>query len=250
MIRRLCRWHLDCWCFSDLRISHRFQDEVGKDGFSLLGHHITNSPQTALAFTATIGTVCGFVLTLPGGWIADRWVDDRATILLISSLVQTSCPLINAFLPTFTWVCFTSLISALVNGLAGAASVSILADCVPVGATGVPLAPARDYGMMAYSGIVPSIVLPGILGVIFSMFKSREVAYKAFFLIASGIHIFSSFLYLKVGQAQKAERAKRETGRGAGNGLDEARQNYTRRLAAARTEDYRRAAGRPLLGAE
>ena len=64
---------------SNLFFIYWFQDEVGKDGFSLLGHHITNSPQTALAFTTTIGTVCGFVLTLPGGWIADRWADDRAT---------------------------------------------------------------------------------------------------------------------------------------------------------------------------
>ena len=28
-----------------------FQDEVGKHGFSLLGRHITDAPQTALAFT-------------------------------------------------------------------------------------------------------------------------------------------------------------------------------------------------------
>ena len=43
----------------------------------------------------------------------------------------------------------TTLVSAVVNGLSGAAMTSILADCVPVDtATGVPLAPARDYMVM------------------------------------------------------------------------------------------------------
>lgn len=134
---------------SSLFFIYWFQDEVGANGFSLLGHHITDSAQTALAFTNTIGTVAicikidelcieiaefcikvdecnaygqvvGFVVTLPGGWIADHWVENRATILLIASLIQTSSPLINAFLPTFSWVCFTSLVSSVVNGLAGA----------------------------------------------------------------------------------------------------------------------------------
>ena len=161
MIRRLCRWHLDCWCFSDLRISHRFQDEVGKDGFSLLGHHITNAPQTALAFTGTIGTFCGFFLTAPGGWIADRFPHQRAQLLFVSAFLQTACPIVNAYWPDFTFVCATTLFSGLTGGLTSTCGRAITADCVPVDpVTQVPIAPARDFMVASYASIIPSLIIP------------------------------------------------------------------------------------------
>ena len=191
-------------CYSsiaNLFFIYWFQDEVGgpDSNFVLLGHHITHSPRTALAFTSTMSTICSFFLVFPGGYIADRFVDNRAVIMLISALLQTSAPLINAFLPTFTWVCFSSLISGVIGGLTGPASSAMLADCVPVNpATGKPFAPARDYMVMSYSGIVPTLILPGILGVVFDSFSSPALAYKSFFLAASCLHLTSSFLYLKV----------------------------------------------------
>ena len=185
--------------------------------------------------TQTMTSVVGFILVLPGGWVADYWVESRATVLMIGSLVQTSAPLINALAPTFTWVCVTTLISAFVTGISGPATTSILADCVPVDPkSGVPVAPARDYMVMAYSSIVPSIILPGLLGAVFSTFQSRAEGYRAFFLIASGIHIVSSLLYLRVGQLQKEEREKGHVA------VNEGRREYTKRLAGTRFESYTR----------
>lgn len=59
--------------FAGIFFIYWFQDEVGQNGFSLLGRHITDAPQTALAFTSTISQITGFVLTAPGGWVADRF---------------------------------------------------------------------------------------------------------------------------------------------------------------------------------
>jgi MFS family permease len=144
--------------------------------FTLLGHFISSSPRTALALTTTISTVCSFVLVLPGGWIADRFVEDRALVMLVGALLQTSAPLINAFMPTFTWVCFACIITGVLNGLTGSASKAILADCVPLDPhTGKPFAPARDYIMMSYSSVVPTLILPGILGVVFDSFSSPSL---------------------------------------------------------------------------
>eukprot|EP01051_Picozoa_sp_SAG22_P012139 SAG22_NODE_1236_length_5055_cov_12.649593_5_plen_667_part_00 len=201
--------------------------------FTLFGRHISNSPQTALAFNATVGTILSFVLTLPGGWIADRWKHDRAMIMLISALVQTICPIVNAFLPTFTWVCITQLLSGVVSGLTGAAAKSIQADCVPIDAkTGKPRNPARDFMVMSYSGVVPRLVLPGILGVVIDMFADKNFAYKCFFLAGAALHLFSSFLYLKVKNAQDAVRK----GGGPGGNNEEANSIFGTATAPNRAE--------------
>jgi hypothetical protein len=94
---------------------------------------------------------------------------------------------------------------------------------------------------MAYSGIVPSIILPGVLGAVFSVFRSRAEGYRMFFLIASGIHIVSSLLYLRVGQLQREEREKQKAR--APSATHEGRQEYTRRLAGERFESYTRSTG-------
>ena len=52
---------------------------------------------------------------------------------------------------------------------------AVLADCIPViPGTTTPLQPARDYMVMSYSGVLPSLILPAILGVIFNAFRSRN----------------------------------------------------------------------------
>lgn len=59
---------------------------------------------------------------------------------------------------------------------------------------------------MSYSGVLPRLILPGILGIVFASFTDKHVAYKCFFLSAACLHLFSSFLYLKVKQAQDTIR--------------------------------------------
>ena len=198
-----------------------FQDEVGSNGFSLLGRHITDAPQTALAFTSTISQITGFVLTAPGGWIADKFPYNRAQLLFVSALVQTLCPIANAFRPDFTWVCATTLFSGLTGGLTSTCGRSITADCVPVDpVTQVPLAPARDFMVASYASILPRLVLPAILGVVFSMFENRDEAYFWFFILSAGIHAGSAFLYLVVHEKQKEARelASRSSASGGGPG--------------------------------
>ena len=147
--------------FSSLFFIYWFQDEVGKHGFYLLGRHITNAPQTALAFTGTIGTFCGFFLTAPGGWIADRFPHQRAQLLFVSAFLQTACPIVNAYWPDFTFVCATTLFSGLTGGLTSTCGRAITADCVPVDpVTGVPNNPARDFMVASYASIIPSLIIP------------------------------------------------------------------------------------------
>ena len=57
--------------------------------------------------------------------------------------------------------------------------------------------------VMNYSSIVPQLIIPGMLGIVFNMFPSRREAYKVFFLISAVIHFFSSVLYLKVQSCQE-----------------------------------------------
>ena len=88
---------------------------------------------------------------------------------------------------------------------------------------------------------------------VFDLFKSKDEAYKVFFLISAGIHAASAFLYLVVHQKQKEarERTEREQQRRKGSA---GRMEYTRHLAATRVDDYRRQTGgsvqEPLLGSE
>ena len=87
---------------------------------------------------------------------------------------------------------------------------------------------------------------------VFDLFKSKDEAYKVFFLISAGIHAASAFLYLVVHQKQKEARelTERQQHERKGSG----RMEYTRHLAATRVDDYRRQTGgsvqEPLLGSE
>ena len=96
------------------------------------------------------------------------------------------------------------------------------------------------------------VALQAILGVVFDLFKSKDEAYKVFFLVSAAIHAASAFLYLVVHQKQVEARAEveREKARRQGGG----RMEYTKQLAATRVENYRRQAGggakEPLLGSE
>jgi hypothetical protein len=63
--------------------------------FELLGVFKSNSPRTALAVTTTVSTVCSFIFVLPGGWLADYFVEDRALVMLVGALLQTTCPCVR-----------------------------------------------------------------------------------------------------------------------------------------------------------
>eukprot|EP01048_Picozoa_sp_COSAG05_P010631 COSAG05_NODE_950_length_6467_cov_231.083857_7_plen_150_part_00 len=80
---------------------------------------------------------------------------------------------------------------------------AINADCVPVDpVTGEPANPARDLALVNWAAMIPRILLPALLGLIFGLFPARATAYQVFFFLAAGIHLGSSLMYLKVKQAR------------------------------------------------
>eukprot|EP01052_Picozoa_sp_SAG31_P006650 SAG31_NODE_307_length_17957_cov_5.236645_22_plen_204_part_00 len=136
-----------------------------------------------------------------GGWIADRFSNNRATLLTVSCMLTTVSPLVNAFFPNFTAICIMQIYGGIIGGIVGSCGRALQADCVPVNpATGEPFSAARDYTLMGYASFLPSLFLPTLLGVIFSSFQDQATAYKTFFLISATIHFASSFLYYVVGR--------------------------------------------------
>jgi MFS family permease len=141
-------WVRGTVCVCMLR-SYWFEDVIAESplGFSLMGHHITNSSQSALAITQGVGTVGGFVFALPGGWLGDRF--GRHVMLISTGFVTATFPLMNAFVPRFSWVLVCSALGGAMNGLAAGSTAALQADCLPVHPrTGQPMAAARDMLMI------------------------------------------------------------------------------------------------------
>ena len=86
-----------------------FQDVVGgSHGFYLFGHHIADAgikgSQVALAVSQVPNQIIGFIITIPAGWISDRFASERCLISCVASVITTIFPLINAFCPSYTAV--------------------------------------------------------------------------------------------------------------------------------------------------
>jgi Na+/melibiose symporter-like transporter len=188
--------------FSSLFFIYWFRDIVGgpSSSYTFMGRTICHDPRIALAISASISKGCEFVLTLPGGWVADRYADRRTMLMMVGCIAGVLSPVLNAFYPSFTVICALSLYGGIVGGVTGSCSRALQADCVPIDPnTGKPFAAARDYQLISYASFFPSLILPPALGILFSVFESQELAYKTFFLVSATIHFFAAFLYLKVG---------------------------------------------------
>ena len=106
------------------------RDEVGVHGYTLdlvFWTFHCKSAVTALAFLSTIDVVIGAVLTFPGGLLADRFAEKRTEIMMCGALLTVFQPLVNAFLPTFGWVCMSNIIGDVVSGLVSPANAALLA---------------------------------------------------------------------------------------------------------------------------
>ena len=76
-------------------------------------------------------------------------------------------------------------------------------------------------GCRGQASILPRLLLPAILGVVFTSFESRDEAYFWFFIISACIHCGSAFLYLVVHQKQAEARmnlAEASKGNGGSGG--------------------------------
>ena len=116
----------------------------------------------------------------------------------------------------------SNIIGDVVSGLTGPANAALLADCVPTDKrTGLAVNPARDYLIMGYASKIPEIIIPIVLGLAFLCFDNAAAAYRAFFLVSGGIHLCSSFMFLKVGKElrkAKAQQARWQAGEGEEGG--------------------------------
>jgi MFS family permease len=191
-----------------------FQDEVGIQGYTLnmlvWTFHCT-SAVTALAFLSTIDVVVGAICTVPGGLLADYFAERRTDVMMCGTLLTVFQPLVNAFLPTFGWVCVSNIIADVISGLTSPSSAALLSDCVPTDRrTGLAINPARDYLMMGYASKVPEILIPIVLALAFLAFENKATAYKAFFVVSAVVHLCSAFMFLKVGHELRKAQTRRD----------------------------------------
>jgi MFS family permease len=176
-----------------------FQDVVGNQGFYLFGHHIADAgikgSQVALAVSQLPNQVIGFIITLPAGWISDRFASERCLISCVTSVITTIFPLINAFYPSYTAVICASIAGSVIGGLTGPASGALRADIVPVDpATGKSNNPARDYLILSYASELPRLIIPIMMALVFMLFDDYRQAYFWFFIISAAIH-FGRYKY-------------------------------------------------------
>ena len=193
----------------------QFQDVVGQEGFYLFGHHIANADQTqlALAVSSLPNQIIGFIITLPAGWISDRFANERCLICCVAAVITTIFPLINAFYPSYTAIICASIAGSVIGGLTGPCGGALRADIVPVDpATGVSKDPARDYLILNYAAELPRLIIPIIMAIVFMLFQNDKQAYFVFFLISAAIHFASALLLLKVrSEMKRVERGELHT---------------------------------------
>eukprot|EP01050_Picozoa_sp_SAG11_P017528 SAG11_NODE_2538_length_3243_cov_1.535623_4_plen_118_part_00 len=104
--------------FQNMAIEHRYK--IYKHRVRSAAAARRGTGHVTICSMAEVGLPCP--LHRAGGWIADRWTYERPVIMMVSSLVQTISPLVNAFYPNFTAVCVTMLVNGIVSGLTGSAS--------------------------------------------------------------------------------------------------------------------------------
>ena len=169
-------------------------------------YHLSNSSQTALAVNQAIGTVGSFVFALPGGWLGDHM--EPRTVLVITGYLTCAFPLINALLPTYTWVLLCTAIGGVTSGIAGGSANRFAAECMPCDEFGKTMNAGRDVMLLGTVSQLTSAIIPPILGHAFGWFSEREVAYRTFFLVAAGVHAISVTLYFLIDPAKEHKRVR------------------------------------------
>eukprot|EP01051_Picozoa_sp_SAG22_P001595 SAG22_NODE_64_length_23238_cov_83.185566_8_plen_185_part_00 len=159
----------------------RFEDVIAPN-FDVLGYHVTNSSQTAFALNQAVSTVGSFVFALPGGWIGDRF--GRHAVLITTGYITCAFPIINALLPTYTWVLFCTAIGGVVGGIAAGPGNALNADCMPCDAEGAPRNAGRDTMLLATVSQLTSAIVPPVLGHLFVLFHEKRKAYETFFFVS------------------------------------------------------------------
>eukprot|EP01051_Picozoa_sp_SAG22_P002115 SAG22_NODE_92_length_20892_cov_11.188429_7_plen_320_part_00 len=165
-------------------------------GYSLLGWHLTDSAQSAVAIFTAVTAVASALATVPGGLLADRV--GRRSILVLAAALQLWCPVYNGFATQFSGVLLVAAWQGACTGLLGGPIQALQADVLPAGPDGQPRNASRDVNLIMMAFVLPGIVLPMVLGDAFSWFPSRHDTYRAFFLAAAALLAVQSLFLLGV----------------------------------------------------
>jgi MFS family permease len=182
-----------------------FEDVIAPN-FDVMGYHVTNSSQTALALNQAIGTVGSFVFALPGGWIGDRF--GRHAVLITTGYLTCAFPIINGLLPTYGWVLVCTALGGVVGGISAGPSNALNADSMPCDAEGVPRNAGRDTMLLTTVAQLSGAVIPPVLGHLFGFFHEKRRAYRTFFFAAAALHGVSVTLLFLVDPVAEQKRLR------------------------------------------
>lgn len=190
-------------------------------GYSVLGHHITDSTQTALSIVGIISRIATFVFAVPGGMLGDRF--GRLQVIRVTALFGSVLPpLVWAYTDSFELVLLVAGLSGIVGGLGSPNAAALNADVLPTDSDNA----ARDMQLIsATPSLVPGIVLPYLVGNALAWFPSHRAAYHVLFTAAAAVYAVSVCVLFGI--------------RLEGDGVGKQRQE-TKRLAVKRMEDYRK----------
>lgn len=133
--------------FSNYFFIYWMQDTF-TEGFYVFGFKIASNVQSAVAVNGSIASIVGVCVSWSGSWWRDRFGGRQ--VCLLSSLMGLLQPFTYAYAPQFisakdmySLVFCWCLVSSLLGGIAGVSGQALLMDCLPTGADGRPLEPAR-----------------------------------------------------------------------------------------------------------
>ena len=182
-----------------------FEDVIAPN-FTFGGAHITSSTVTALSIVGMLGQAGGLVCAPLGAYFGARF--ERRKVLFVGSAVAVLIPVINAALPTFEWVVLTALLNCVLTGIRGPVGAAFMADCLPVdtsrsgkGDSGTGLtavSPAKNMNFLQIVPRFPQVILPPVLGAVFSIWGTSARTYTWMFIAAAILQTIGTLIFLKI----------------------------------------------------
>ena len=197
------------------------QDTYGSRGFTVFGFTLAKSPQSALAKVSMLQSILSIVLSLPGGYLGDKFFGKgpgkiaRRNLLLFSSFLGIWSYPVNILTPPFTFLFIFMMALNVKDGLVSPVSGAFSADCLPVAADGRPLSAAREQALMMYAGFLPMTFVPAVGGAIFNMMPRAE-AYVAIYSWAFAVGMVRIFMFSRIppnGCVDELEMKRDDAGR-------------------------------------
>ena len=185
--------------FSNYFFIYWMQDTFN-EGFYVMGYKVASNVQSAVAVNGAVASIVGVCVSWSGSWWRDRFGGRQ--VCMFTSAVGLLMPFTYAYAPHFigekdmyTLVFGWCVANALLGGIAGVSGQALQMDCLPTGADGRPLEPARDFGLMGWSGRISMLFLPIAIGQSLKLFKNHADGYAAFYLIGGTISALAFLIF-------------------------------------------------------